>query len=182
MNPKFRTLSKTELQDLEEKFVNYFHRRYCRKETVDGVFLYEINVPEMNFALQLTDDKLREIIYVAFEIVEEMKAINNNGLTREKYAQISYEIRSQETDDEIISFMLWKTIASDKMYQLIEKADGIIMIRGPYAYRLANPEIECVIRAIYELKVDDFGDLASFSFCSYALICILMRVSRYSNE
>ena len=93
---KYAIISEEKRRCLEKEWYEGVVRDY-RKEMVESDFYkYEVIIQNIKFITYMTDDELKMSAGLAVDLLEELKNINNNGISRKEYEQIMRETEKRK--------------------------------------------------------------------------------------
>lgn len=180
----FQEITKEGRREAENTLVSGIVQDY-RKEKIEGhdnLYKYDVTIHEVRFITAMTDEELRESARLTIDMLEELKKLNNNGLTKEKFDEMYAKLK--EDDGEFSDFMppltMWNKMASKEMTELLGEMDKLRRVGGAYAMLLANPCVKGAVVGVYGLIADKFDDDELYMVCAYFLLRAVMKM--HSNE
>lgn len=135
---------------------------------------YRVVLQGVVFITTMTDEELKESISLVIDIMEELKRINNNGLTKKVLQEREV---SEKNEDSVLGMIeIWQIIKTQRLLELIEKLDVVHRVGGAYAMLISNPCFESAINAVFEMIVDKFDDGDLYDSSTHFLARAAMRM------
>lgn len=135
---------------------------------------YKVQLQHITFETYMSDDELRKSIAFAIDIIEELKMINKNGMTKEKF-----EIICNEKDERILSLLniVKKHLCSQTINEIKDELYKIRRVGGAYAMLLSGPFLDQAIYSVYVHAVDNWEDENIYGSCIYFMIRAIMHMN-----
>lgn len=177
MNKKYIEINEQVRKELEEGMRAAIIRD-CRKEMIEDIYKYEVQIQDIRFITYMSDNEIEESVRLAIELLEELKNINNNGIDRARLNEIEMSVK--EKDELMQQLFVWNEIFSHRISEIIDEIDELRRVGGAYAMLISNPGLKSALYAVYDRIVDDFEDVQVYVQSAYFLLRAIMKM--HSNE
>lgn len=186
----FDKIGEIERQELEAKLYKDMVEDYRQDNVRDDYYEFIFPLQKNTYKTVMSDSELKEAIVCAIDLLEEMKKLNNEGLTKEvfeeKIRKIDEGIKSEDKDfTEIYSRMLYsKIISNDRIIEIKSKIAQVCRVGGAYWMLMSLPVLNDSLYVIYEVVVDSFDgyieETPLYEVCAFMLLRCIM--SLHSQE
>ena len=181
-NKRFKPISDEDREIFTAELINRIKKICGRKEVSDGLYAYDVILQDHRFLTCMTDDELTRSAELTFEVLEELRNINNSGVTRERLAQLEDGVDRGEDHQVMGLIRIWNQITTEKLSNLIGEIDEVRRVGGAYALILPNPVLISAIYSVFKLIVDDFDNEKKYISCSFFLMRAIMKVNSDTVE
>lgn len=146
----------------------------CEKKS-EKIYKYEIMLQGVKFTTVISNDELLESARLAIEILEVLREINANKLSRAECDKIVAEASETVTEDWAI-MALWEHLDTPSMNNLIIKSGRVQRVAGAWALLIAGPMLRNAICVVFEQIVDRFDDDKIYELSGYFLLRAVLRM------
>lgn len=181
----FEKIKDDEREQLEKLLYEGTVGEYRKTKISNGYYQYEVILQKRKFLTDMTDQELKDTVHLAIDLMEELKEINNNGLSKEKFENHLKEVGADSGKGwELMQVLnIWQIFATEQIKEIIVEVDKAQRVGGAWAMLLANPELESAILSVYKIIVDNFGDQKLYYHSTEFLIRAMMNMHGQScNE
>ena len=190
---KFEPISKEEREQIEEGMVAAIKEQF-QKDKVEGEYYqYDVFLQNIQFRTCMSHEELARAATYTVDIMEEMKAINNNGVNRSKFEEIKQNadknIKSKDSELRSVwhAIEVVRQISTKKLDELVAEIAEFRRVGGAYWMLMSKPYFQQTLYAIYDVIVDRFEekeernwyDISAF-FLMRAIMCV--RSEEIDNE
>ena len=151
------------------------------KNLDDGFSLYRIKFKDKEFGAIVSEDELDKVSAIAIEMAEELKNINNSGMTRAEVAKLDKKI-ADETNVIKQKLEYPMEFYTERMNDLIIEAANTMRVGGTYYMLVAKPLIISAILAVYRVIVDKFDDEELYDSGVYMLARMILKMHEIALE
>ena len=168
-------------QELKDAFLKKIKTDFPQEEVDDGYSMYEVEIQKIKFRTFMNDEELSRSIDYAIDILEELKSINNNGLSEERLRELEENHKNSFKDDEELSYMLlpisvYNEFSTQELELILHKVANMRRVGGAYWMLLSRPGLISAIYAVYDRIVDNFDDENIYIQSIYFLLRAIMKV------
>ena len=174
----FEKIEDDERESLEKLLYKSIIEEYRKNKISEGYYQYEVVLQKTKFLTDLTDQELKDTVRLAIDMMEELKNINNNGLSKEKFEKDLKEVGADSGKRwELMQVLnIWQIFATEQIQKIIVEVDKAQRVGGAWAMLIANPKLKSAILSVYQLIVDDFGDQKLYYHSTDFLIRAMMNM------
>ena len=174
----FEKIKDDEREQLEKLLYEGTVEEYRKTKISNGYYQYEVILQKRKFLTDMTDQELKDTVHLAIDLMEELKEINNSGLSKEKFENHLKEVGADSGKGwELMQVLnIWQIFATEQMKEIIVEVDKAQRVGGAWAMLLANPELESAILSVYKIIVDNFDDLKLYYHSTDFLIRAIMNM------
>ena len=84
----FEKIKDDEREQLEKLLYESTVGEYRKAKISDGYYQYKVILQKRKFLTDMTDQELKDTVHLAIDLMEELKEINNSGLSKEKFEKV----------------------------------------------------------------------------------------------
>lgn len=178
----FEKVEKEIRKEYEAVLYREIQNEYLQAENKGKVKIYKVTLQDIVFITELTENEVKKTISYAFDLLEELKNINNNGITKEKLMKLEndakeeYKNLDEDMKQMFISKHLYTCIRTDKLFEIEEEIFDLYRVGGAYKLILSKPALDSVIYAVFDTIVDHFDDEMMYLQSAYFLTRGIMRI------
>ena len=156
----FEKIKDDERERLEKLLYKSIIEEYRKNKISEGYYQYEVVLQKTKFLTDLSDQELKDTVHLAIDLMEELKNINNNGLSKEKFEKNLKEVGVDSGKRwELMQVLnIWQIFATEQIQKIIVEVDKAQRVGGAWAMLIANPKLKSAILSVYQIIVDDFDD------------------------
>ncbi len=141
--------------------------------------VYDVHAVNVHFVCSYTDEEITQISQLCYEMLEELKRINENGYTK-KDLGAAKEKYSSEKHSFLDDISIYNTFSTEKIEELIGKLAETVRIGGTYFILFAKPLFIQGICVVYDYIIDGFEDPNMYFSALFMLMRMAMRM--HSDE
>lgn len=133
----FRPISEEERKEIEESLYTATVEQLRCEMIEENYYKYNVKLQNIEFWTAMTDEELRESIKLVVDILEELKLINSNGMTREVLTKLEEEasVKYDGNDDKqlMITLQMSKNLESENLSKIVCELDRVRRVGGAWA-------------------------------------------------
>lgn len=174
----FEKIKDDEREQLEKLLYESTVGEYRKAKISDGYYQYKVILQKRKFLTDMTDQELKDTVHLAIDLMEELKEINNSGLSKEKFEKGLKEVGVDSGKRwELMQVLnIWQIFATEQIQKIIVEVDKAQRVGGAWAMLIANPQLKSAILSVYQIIVDDFGDQKLYYHGTEFLIRAMMNM------
>lgn len=174
----FEKIKDDEREQLEKLLYESIIEEYRKTKISDCYYQYKVILQKRKFLTDMTNQEMKDTVRLAIDVMEELKEINNNGLSKEKFENHLKKVGADSGKGwELMQVLnIWQFLATEQMKKIIAEVDKAQRVGGAWAMLLANPELESAILSVYKIIVDNFDDLKLYYHSTDFLIRAMMNM------
>lgn len=182
----FRPISEEERKEIEESLYTATVEQLRCEMIEENYYKYNVKLQNIEFWTAMTDEELRESIKLVVDILEELKLINSNGMTREVLTKLEEEasVKYDGNDDKqlMITLQMSKNLESENLSKIVCELDRVRRVGGAWAVFIANPGLRSAIYAVYDRLVDHFDNDNLYQQSSFFLLRAVMHMHSHEQK
>lgn len=172
---KYEMLSQEDREEIEQEYYDVVVREFRGDRIEEGFYKYNVQLQDISFVTAMTDEEINQSAKYALDLMEELKAMNNDGMDTATFNEIYLKV-GDSPSDVMDMIKVWNEFRSDNLIRLIWEIDNVTRVGGAYAALIANPGLINAIIVVYEKLVDNFDDEDLYVFAGYFLMRAIMRM------
>ena len=153
---------------------------FQKEKIKEHFYRYEVQFQTIKFMTCMTDEELDKSIELTIDLMEELKNINNGGMTGQVLKEKAMQLESEYEDELIRDLFLWEELCNKEVKNIIRELNVVRRVGGAYAMIISNPCFKSAIYGVYEMIVDKFDDDTLYCQSAFFLARAVMRM--HSNE
>ena len=185
---KFEPISKEEREQIEEGMVAAIKEQF-QKDKVEGEYYqYDVFLQNIQFRTCMSYEELARAATYTVDIMEEMKAINNNGVNRSKFEEIKQNadknIKSKDSELRTVwhAIEVVRQISTKKLDELVAEIAEFRRVGGAYWMLMSKPYFQQTLYAIYEVIVDRFDEKEERNWYDTSAMFLMRAIMRVRSE
>lgn len=185
---KFEPISKEEREQIEEGMVAAIKEQF-QKDKVEGEYYqYDVFLQNIQFRTCMSHEELARAATYTVDIMEEMKAINNNGVNRSKFEEIKQNadknIKSKDSELRSVwhAIEVVRQISTKKLDELVAEIAEFRRVGGAYWMLMSKPYFQQTLYAIYEVIVDRFDEKEERNWYDTSAMFLMRAIMRVRSE
>lgn len=154
--------------------------RYCETGKTKGEYKeYIVPLQGHKFRMLMNQEELNASIEYTIYILEELKQINENGVSRNTLLKLNGEMKEkyQEWGTGFHSVMILKKVQTDRLVMLMEEIEAICKVGGAYQMLLAHPSFASAVYAVFEHLIDAFDDEELYLQSAFFLLRAIFKIN-----
>ena len=174
----FEKIKDDERESLEKLLYKSIIEEYRKNKISEEYYQYEVVLQKTKFLTDLTDQELKDTVRLAIDVMEELKEINNNGLSEEKFETYLKEVGADSGKGwEVMQVLkMWGFLATEQMTEIIAEVDKAQRVGGAWAMLIANPQLHSAVLSVYKIIVDAFDNQKLYYHSADFLIRAMMNM------
>ena len=171
---------------LEENYREELEKELCRKLKYDfqgdeidsGIFSYEVEIQNIKFRTFLSHNELLYCVHMAISLLEELKKINNNGISKTKLEEIETTLKNNSDNnvDILLPLRVMNEISTSELESILLDIAYERRVGGAVWMLLARPGLISAIYSVFDKIVDNFDDEELYILSVYFLSRAVMKV------
>lgn len=174
----FEKIKDDEREQLEKLLYESTVGEYRKAKISDGYYQYKVILQKRKFLTDMTDQELKDTVHLAIDLMEELKEINNNGLSKEKFEKDLKEVGADSGKGwELMQVLkMWQFLATEQMKEIIAEVDKAQRVGGAWAMLIANPQLHSAVLSVYKIIVGAFDNQKLYYHSADFLIRAMMNM------
>lgn len=184
----FEPISREERKEIEDGMVAAVKEQF-QKEKIEGKYYqYDVDLKNIQFRTYMTHKELKQAASYAVDILEELKAINNNGVNRAKFEEIKEEVskKIKGNYEGLIPLLqangVMNQISTEKLEELVSKIADLRRVGGAYWMLMSHPHLKHALVNVYDVIVDCFDVVEECSWYDISAFFLMRAIMRVRSE
>ena len=185
---KFEPISKEEREGLEEALVTAVKEQFQKEMVEDEYYQFDVELQSIKFRTYMTNKELKQVASYTVDILEEMKTINNNGVSRAKFEEIKESVPKKfEGNHEMLrqvchAVEVMKKISTETLDSLVEEIAELRKVGGAYWMLMSHPTFRQALFAVYDVIVDRFEEKEERNWYDISAFFLMRAIMRVRSE
>lgn len=164
--------------DLKEVLFELVTDRYFTGFTCNGLKKYQVSLQEIEYVTMLTDDELKICISSAVDIIDELIAVNNAGLSISIWQEIMNDIHDNlEKGLLFIITIIEENLVTENIESIRNELFNMLGVGGSYAFLFSTPCFNQGLYSVYTLGVDNWECPEIYNSCVFFMLRVIMKIN-----
>ena len=176
MNKNFEKLNDKLRSEIENGLQMAIVEQFRKEAMEENFYKYEVQLQNLRFITYMSDEELERSIKLTIDLLEEMRAINNDGMDEKEFRKKVADIEENCEDEFMRRLYVLDILCSQEMVKTISEIDTVRRVGGAYAMLISNPGLKSAIYVVYEVLVDHFDDETLYCQSAFFMLRAIMRM------
>lgn len=178
----FEIIEETYKKEIKDALLARFKKEFKSTEVDDGYSLYEVDIQHLHFRTFMNDEELSLSMDYAFEILEELKNINNYGTSKGKLVELekihreTYKPDDEEFSEMMLPVSVYNKFATKDLEMTLIGVANLRRVGGAYWMLLSRPGLVSAIFAVFDRIIDNFDNDELYIQSIYFLFRAILKV------
>lgn len=169
-------------EEVKKELLKKFKKDFVPTDVDNGYSMYEVDIQNLRFRTFINDEELSMAMDYAFEILEELKNINNYRLTKEQFEELvknhreTFRIDDKEFSEMMLPVSVYNKFATEELEMLLIGIANLRRVGGAYWMLLCRPGLISAVFAVFDAIIDKFDDDNYYIQSIYFLFRAILKV------